>query len=179
MSELMQLIHKIFPAKTSSTTPAVPAQTPTQAAEAALVSPFQNFVAQVDKNAAAASANGGGTTAAVVTEIKQAASDAVGLLKTGVDTGIDDLAQGAADAFTAYLTGIAGPIGVLVSPADHALAQKGAAIAKSVIDEALLAFQAKLAPTVESTATVVATSPGQPISNPPAPVTPNPQPAGS
>lgn len=119
---------------------------------ATVTAPFSNFAAQVDAAQTAAVANGAPTIAGTTGAIKQAASDAIGLLKTGVDVGIDDATIGVEALADAMFAKMLGPFGALVSPADHALAQNGAAILKGVIDGSLLKLQAKVGTPVVGTA---------------------------
>lgn len=143
MSWLSELKNSIF---------GKPTALPPGVSPASFTAPFANFSAQVDAAQTAATANGAPTIAVTTTAIKQAASDAIGLLKTGVDVGIDDATTGVEALADTFFAGLLGPFGALVSPADHALAQNGAAILKGIIDASLLKVQAKVAPTVTATA---------------------------
>lgn len=104
------------------------------------------------------------TAGAVVSDLKQAASDAIGAADSMAGpllaAGADVVSQAFDVAAKAYL----GPFGAVVSPAAHDAIDRIRDGLKAAIDAEALALKASLAPATASTpVTVASSSPPQPV----------------
>lgn len=106
---------------------------------------FSIFSAGVSSNATAAASAGAVVTPTIVSDIKQGASNALAIGEVIADNGIDAASVAAEALIDGLATKLLGPLATPITLADHALLSMLGGVLKSVIDNRVLAIQAKAA----------------------------------
>lgn len=104
---------------------------------------FAQFSAGVTANANAATSVGAVVPPSIVSDIKQGASNALAIGEVIADNGIDLAAAFVEALVDGLAVKLLGPLATPVTLADHALLSMLAGVLKSVIDNRVLAIQAK------------------------------------